>query len=173
MHGQGPGPCRTPSGHRAGACPPSNRQRRLADVGRQRQPTDPAALPADRHLTAAPVHIGQLKRSDLTAAQAKPREDGQGRVVTPAGSRPVIVPRSQLASSRETTTASSPLPRAPLLPAASAPRSSGPWPTPGYGPGRKLGSYDDRHGDAGATRCAIDTYPAITRLVGDGPSDRP
>jgi hypothetical protein len=57
---------------------------RLADLGGQRQPFEPAPLAADRHLAPLPVDVGQLQGGDLGAAQAKPRQHEQDRVVAAA-----------------------------------------------------------------------------------------
>ena len=41
--------------------------RRLPDIHRQRQPVDPVALAADRHLAFAPINIADLEISNLGA----------------------------------------------------------------------------------------------------------
>lgn len=65
------------------------------DNRRQRQPLDPAALAADRHLPAAPVDIGQFQAGDLGAAPAQPREHGRDRQVAAAGNGAGIAARQQ------------------------------------------------------------------------------
>jgi hypothetical protein len=94
-------PVRPPHGHEhcprraAGTAVGQPLGKRLPSRGRQREPLDAAALARDRDLADPPVNIAQLKAGDLGAAQPKPRQKRQDRVIAAAHERRAVAAGQQ------------------------------------------------------------------------------